>query len=155
RSIEPVFAPVDTTDTNWSTAYQAACASFTQDHKVVAVLGYSFDYEEQFAQCLTEHRVLWFNSGYNPGDDVDYRRNPYYVTSIVPSTNAMDLMAVSSAVEDGWLTASTKLGIVRDDCPYTVRAYQTSVFPYLKAHHITVTDDSVASCGTGQQGAAD
>ena len=48
RKIVPVYAKTDTGSSNWQTDFSAACATFTQDHHVVAVLGYVFNYFSSF-----------------------------------------------------------------------------------------------------------
>lgn len=158
RQIDPVFATVDTNETNWGTMFQTVCATFTQDNHVAAVLGASFVYSEQLATCLKHKSVPWLNAvttvGLN-GDEAVLRDFPYYLTGM-PSDSVVTLAAVESAIADGWLTTKTRLGVVRDNCPSNMRAWNQTVKPYLDSHGIQVVDDQVGPCvnGSSDQGAA-
>ena len=151
RRINPIFATVDTASASWTTQYQAACATFTQDHHVVAVLGYSFAYEENLAACLARAGVLWINGGYGAGDLRVYRSLPYYFSDIAPSEDAELVVSVSSAVEDGWVTTKSKLGILQANCNTDARAFDNSLKPYLEAHHLQLVSNEVINCVTGAQ----
>ena len=52
----PVYAETNTASSNWESDYQAACATFTQDNRVDAVLGSSFAYFVSFEAALDQLR---------------------------------------------------------------------------------------------------
>ena len=68
RKIVPVYAQTDTGSSNWETDFSAACATFTQDHHVEAVLGYVFNYFSSFERCLAAKRIPHLSTGFNVPD---------------------------------------------------------------------------------------
>jgi ABC-type branched-subunit amino acid transport system substrate-binding protein len=151
RKIKPVFAEVDTASPDWSSNYQAACATFTEDHHVVAVLGYSFAYMDNFAACIAKAGAIWINGGYGGGDKQVYRQHPKYFTDAAPSEDAALLISVSSAVQDGWVTSRSRLGILQADCPSDTRAFNNTLKPYLTAQHLNLVSNQVIKCVAGAQ----
>ncbi|MDT4894731.1 MAG: hypothetical protein QOE97_3766 [Pseudonocardiales bacterium] len=151
RKIKPVYAEVDTASPDWSSDFQAACATFTEDHHVVAVLGLSFAYMENFASCLAKAGVVWINGGNSGGDKQVYRNNPKYFTNIAPTEDVELLVSVTSAVEDGWVTPKSRLGILQADCPADQRAYNNTLKPYLAAHHLNMVSNQTIKCVSGAQ----
>jgi ABC-type branched-subunit amino acid transport system substrate-binding protein len=151
RKIAPVFAVVDTASTNWATDYQAACSTFTQDHHVVAVLGYSFAYENNLGACLAKAGVLWINGGYGVGD-AQILKQPLYFSNTAPSEDAELLTSLSSAVDDGWVTTKSTLGILQANCDTDARAFRNTLMPYIAAHHLNLKDNETVNC---VQGASD
>lgn len=149
RKIRAVFAEVDTASADWSTDYQAACAKFTEDNHVVAVLGYSFAYMDNFAACLAKFGVVWINGGYAGGDSEVFRKQRNYFTHIVPTLNAALEISVSSAVADGWVTPESKLGILQTNCPTDTRAFNNTLKPYLAANQLNLVNNTVINCVSG------
>jgi ABC-type branched-subunit amino acid transport system substrate-binding protein len=151
RQIKPVVAQTDTADASWVTDYQAACSSFTQDNHVAAVVGYSFAFIENFEACLSKAGVIHINGGYATGDAESFRQYPYLVSTTGITDDRRYLVQVELGVKDGLLRAGSKLGIVIDNCAEEKRAYDDTVLPYLKAHHV-VPILAVEGC---PQGASD
>ena len=158
RKIQPVWGEIDTANSDWNTMFQAVCASFTQDHHVAAVTGASFVVNQGFANCLAARGVAWFNGvptvGAN-GNSQMLQRLPYVLASMPPD-DMVQLLAYTSAVADGWLKPTTKLGVLRDTCASDVDTWNHTVLPYLRSQHIKVTDDEAGPCthGAQDQGAA-
>ena len=145
RRIVPVYANISLTG-DWATDYQAACATFTQDHHVAAVLGYSLVYMDTFEACLTHAGVVNLSSGSPSFDNQDLAQNPYMFTTAYPTTNAVYLSALSGGVETGLLTKGSKIGVIRTDCGFDQRAWAAAAAPFIAAHQLDVVKTATLSC---------
>jgi hypothetical protein len=148
RKIVPVVAQTDTADASWSADYQAACQTFTQDHHVAAVVGYSFAYIPTFEACLAKARVPHITGGYATGDTETFRQYPDLVSTTGITDDRRYLVQVKSAVQQGLLKAGDKLGILIDSCIEETRAYNSVVAPYLKAQRLVPVLEK-ESCAQG------
>lgn len=151
RRITPVYGVTDTADTCWSCDFQAACATFTQDHHVQAVIGYIFVFTDSFEQCLTRAGVPHLYGGYQPGDAAEQRAYPYLIATSNPTSQLVWSTGLSGAIESGLLTPKDKLGIIVDTCANDDKAFAQVGAPYLSAHHITYTTFT-EDCGQGSGG---
>jgi hypothetical protein len=151
HKIVPVWAAEDTASTDWSTMMQSICSTFTQDNHVAAVVGAGFGYEDILSNCLAKAGVVAFDAMRTTGvpDDSALSTHPGYIVTGEPSANAYELVAVTSAISDGWLTHQSKLGVMNYDCPTNAAAWKDTVGPYLASHGYTVAENYVASCPTG------
>jgi hypothetical protein len=148
RRIKVVFAHTDTGGSNWANEFQAACATFTQDHHVDVVLGYAFDYVASFESCLANKGIPHLSDSYNvPGEVSKY---PLYWSLSTPPIRQIQLAKFTGAIKTGFLTPKNKLGVILDDCPGNQETWQSAVLPFLRAHHITVAPTFSLGCGTGQ-----
>jgi hypothetical protein len=154
RKIIPVVADTDTATARWETDYQAACASFTEDHHVSAVLGYSFAMIESFESCLSKAGVVHLNGGYAMGDEKTLDDYPALFGTTNPTNDRRGLVQLDGAVKSGFLKTTHKLGLVLDDCPPSVRAYNRTVKPYIRRTGLTVAADAVLSCPDGASDAS-
>ena len=98
RKIVPVVADTDTATARWETDYQAACATFTEDHHVSAVLGYSFAMIESFESCLTKAGVSHLSGGYAIGDEKTLDDYPALVATTNPTVDRRYLVQLDGAV---------------------------------------------------------
>ncbi|HWC36380.1 MAG TPA: hypothetical protein VG650_16350 [Mycobacteriales bacterium] len=154
RKLKIVFAHTDTGSTNWANDFQAACATFTQDHHVNVVLGYEFTYEPDFETCLAEQNIPHLNDGFNvPSNDV-LSQYPGFWSLDVPTIGERNIAKFEGAIKTGFLIPKNKLAVVVDRCPGTVGAWQTEVEPYLKAHQINYVPPFYADCSTGNNAGA-
>ena len=151
RKIVPVWGVEDTASTNWSTMLQSICAAFTQDHHVIAVLGAGFGYSDILSDCFAKAGVVAFDSMRTTGvpDDYDLSRRPGYIIPGEPSANVYSLVAITSAVQDGWVTSRSKLGVLNTTCPEGERVWKNTIQPYLASHGLTVTVNYTITCPTG------
>ncbi|HWA67750.1 MAG TPA: hypothetical protein VG899_15420 [Mycobacteriales bacterium] len=163
RKIVPIYGVTDTAASNWSGAFQAACADFTQDHHVAAVVGYIFVYLESFESCLAKAGVPHLYGGYAPGDIADQSQFPTLVSTTNPSVDLHYKIGISGAIAAGLLTPKTKLGVMLDTCADDNVGFSHLAAPYLTAHHInfvTFTLDCAQGSGddakeVGQVGSAE
>lgn len=148
HKIVPVYGVTDTAASNWSDAFQSACANFTQDHHVAAVVGYLFVYLESFESCLAKAGVPHLYGGYQPGDIPGQSEFPTLVSTTNPSADLHYKIGFAGAIASGLLTPKTKLGVVLDTCANDDQAFNRVAAPYLKAHQITYVTFTLA-CGQG------
>ena len=148
RQIQPVYGITDTADASWSTDFQAACANFTQDHHVAAVIGYIFAFEDTFEQCLTKAAVPDLYGGYQPGDQSQQAKYPYLIGTTNPTSQLNWEIGLGGAIESGQLTTKDKLGVIVDTCANDDTAFAQVGAPLLKAHGISFVT-ATGECGTG------
>jgi len=150
RKINPIFADIDTNDANWPTMFQAVCSTFTQDHHVAAVLGVAFVFDEGLMNCLTKAGVPWINSAAGlMGDETVFAKYPTWFSAVEPSQDAQELVALTSAWEDGWLTPKNVVGMIDQSCSADERVYTRTLVPWLTAHHINLKAHEVNTCSDG------
>jgi hypothetical protein len=149
RRIVPVYAKTDTGSTNWETDFSAACATFTQDNHVEAVLGYVFNYFSSFESCLAKKGIPHLNTGYNIPDAQELRPYPLHVALDVPTIDRRALAKLEGAAADGVLTKTSRIGVLRDTCPGTARSYDQTLLPAARRLGLTVLKDIQIACGSG------
>ena len=149
RKIVPIYADTDTASNRWDADFAAACATFTQDHKVVAVLGYVFDFQPPLEDCLRAKGIPHLSTTFNVPDAATMRRYPLLEALATPRIERRSIAKIDGAIRDKVLTSRKRLGVVMDTCPGTERAWDTKVLPYLKSRGITPTAVERLSCGQG------
>ena len=149
RKIQPIYGVTDTASPSWTSDFQAACAKFTQDNHVAAVLGYIFVFLDSFESCLAKAHVPHLYGGYQPGDVNQQRQYPGLVSTTAPTSDVHWQVGFEGAITSGLLTTKSKLGIVVDTCANDDAAFNRVGAPYLKAHHITY-ETFVGECSSGQ-----
>lgn len=154
RKVKIVLAHTDTGSTNWANDFQAACATFTQDNHVDAVLGYEFNYEPDFETCLAKAGIPHLNTGFNVPSNSLLSAYPGFWSLDVPTIGVRNIAKFQGAINTGFLTPKNKLGVLVDRCPGTVGAWQSEVEPFLKAHSITFVPPFYADCASGNNAGA-
>jgi hypothetical protein len=152
RHIIPVYASTNTASTDWSTDFQAACATFTQDHHVDVVLGSDFAYFRNFEDCLAKAGIPHLSNSSNVPDNQELRQFPLLRALIVPTIDKRSLAKLQGAINTGFLTPRNKLGVMTDSCPGTQRAWQDVIKPFLASHHIPVVATADEGCADGYNG---
>jgi hypothetical protein len=153
RKIVPVFANTDTGSPNWETDFSAACATFTQDNRVEAVLGYVFNYFASFESCLARKGIPHLSTGFNIPDTKELSAFPLHVALDVPTIGRRTLLKLDGGVRDGVLTSKNKIGTLRDTCPGTARSYDQVLLPTAKRLGLSVVKDVQISCPNGNSDA--
>ena len=149
HKIVPVFAQTDTFSSNWESDFTAACASFTQDHKVQVVLGYAFNYYRSFESCLSKRAVPHLTTSFNIPDRAELRSYPGLVALDTPTVDRRGLAKADGAIATGYLTPKNKLGILTDNCPGSVRSLEQVVLPFLKRAGMPQPKIFTADCVNG------
>lgn len=136
RKLVPVFATTHTTSTNWSADFAQACATFTQDNHVQAVLGYDFNWDQAFESCLSKAGIVHVETGYNVPDASELGKHPLHRALSVPNIDVRTTLKLTHGLEDGLVTSKHKLGVVIDTCPGTQSSWKRVGEPFLKSHGI-------------------
>jgi ABC-type branched-subunit amino acid transport system substrate-binding protein len=155
RRIRPVFADTDTASANWDADFEAACAKFTQDNKVVAVLGYVFNHSDNFEGCLAKRGIPHLSTTFNVPDAAVLQQYPLLVALTTPRIERRSLVKIDGGLATGVLTKASKLGVLIDSCPGTKRAWTDVALPYLRSKGLTVASTAELGCakGSGDAGA--
>lgn len=154
RRIVPVYAQTDTGSSNWETDFSAACATFTQDHHVVAVLGYVFNYFSSFERCLASRRIPHLSTGFNVPDRDELSQFPLQLDLDVPTIDRRGLLKLVGATADGVLTAKNKIGVITDTCPGTPTSLQHVFLPAAKKLGLHVEKTVTVNCPSGNADSA-
>lgn len=149
RKIVPVIADTDTASASWQADYTAACETFTQDHKVAAVVGYSFAFFESFESCLAKAGVPHLTGAYTVGDEDSLATYPLLVATTNVTADRRYVLQFAGPLKAGVLTKNNRIGQLVDDCPPEKRAYDRSTEPFIKANGINVVDVETMSCAQG------
>ena len=145
--------PVEQAVSNPSSAYQAACAAFTQDDEVFAVASLLSTVPDNFYECVQKSGALvvavstpassrfyrrWDGAFYSPG-------NPSYTRVLAHSVDAL--------WDAGWLTSSSKVGVVGYDTEDARSTITDGLLPALKRKGLAITADFYTSTDTSMAGA--
>jgi hypothetical protein len=143
RKIIPVFYDYDIAHgaSNKSAELQAACAAFTEDNKVYAVVTpVSTSGDNSFYECLTKHGVITSSAGeskeqqfFKQFADWFYEPMDMNLTRIL-STNVDALFAA------GFFGAKPKIGAVIADKPDEQAALRDGLEPALARHGLSLAD---------------
>lgn len=136
HKLVPVYASTDPNSSNWSADFAAACATFTQDNHVAAVVGYQFNYDQSFETCLTKNGVPHLTTGFNIPDQTELAKHPLHRALAVPTIDLRSSSKLAGAWRDGWLNPKSKLGAVIDSCPGTTASWNRVSKPFLESHKI-------------------
>jgi hypothetical protein len=147
--IVPVYAKTNTASSNWETDYGAACATFTQDNHVDAVLGSSFAYFASFERCLAKAHIPHLTNSSNIADNKELGQFPLLRALIVPTIDKRSIAKLQGAINAGFLTSANKLGVITDSCPGSQRAFNDVVKPFLAQHHIPIAGTADEGCADG------
>ena len=156
RKVVPVYADTDTASSSWDADFEAACAKFTQDNKVVAVLGYVFNHDDAFEGCLAKRNVPHLSTTFNVPDAEVLKQYPLLMALATPRIERRSQAKVDGALATGVLTKASKIGVLYDSCPGTERAWTKITEPYMKAKGLNVVKTAQIACarGSGDAGAA-
>jgi ABC-type branched-subunit amino acid transport system substrate-binding protein len=143
RKVELVVydVPVEQAVADANSAYEAACRAFTEDNKVFAVVSIVSDVTDNFYECLRKRGVFaitaniarsshffqqWAGAVYGP-------TNPSYTRVLANSVDAL--------WEEGWLTPTSKVGVVGFETADAKATINDGLVPALKRHGLELTAD--------------
>lgn len=146
RKLVPVIQETDPTGGTWSTQAQAACATFTEDNKVLLAASSVVGGTDALWGCLSEKNTplisqnLWFFDHkyyeakpgllYQPG-----RANP----------DRWGKAYVDGLFESHYFDNNAKVGLVRFDAPVFARVLNDVVKPRMKAHGLAFAEEIAIS----------
>lgn len=149
RKIVPVYADTDTASPRWDADFAAACATFTQDHHVAAVLGYVFDFQAALEDCLLKNKVPHLSTTFNVPDAELVKRYTNLFSLTTPRIERRTVAKIDGAMRNGVLTRTSRLGILRDECAWTTRSWTKTVLPYIKRKALNLVANESILCGGG------
>lgn len=140
RRIHLVEYDVPTSDasTNPSHAYEAACRAFTEDNKVFAVAVILANVTPNFFECLRKHGVLAVTAIPLVSARFFQQFAGYVYAPPTPNYTRMLSSSVEALWADGWLTATSKVGVVGYDTVDAHAAVTDGLVPALKRHGLSV-----------------
>lgn len=148
RRIEPVYYEMDATTADYATANQAACAQFTQDGHVAAVLGLESLFDQGYEACLQRGGALHVRADTFGADDLSLSTLPGLVQAGGPSLDRRGRGIVQVLGRDGSLARGQKLGVLVEGCPSTVRAFDAGLAPAARSSGISIIRVDVR-CASG------
>jgi len=155
RRIVPVFHDFDVgraaTDVN--SEYEAACSSFTQDHKVYAVATPVGTLNDTFYACLAKAGVI-SSATADTKDAAFFRQyaDTFYMPAETSTTRTL-ANAIQPMHAAGWFGKTPKIGVVRTDTIEDERAVNQGLKPALSAVGLKV-DEEFAAPVTGDSSSA-
>lgn len=148
RRIEPVYEELQSASNNYQGDLAAACAAFTQDHHVAAVISNLGYYSESFLGCLAKASVPVISSDAGP-DYVDARQFPLLVTPDSLLGDTREVEVVTRLSETGWLAPADRVGVVIEGCPISQRIFTDALAPALQRSHLTLAATAQTQCFQG------
>ncbi|MHB8669240.1 MAG: ABC transporter substrate-binding protein [Acidimicrobiales bacterium] len=150
RKIELVVAKFPATTNNIAAEEQAMCATFTEDHKVFAVVYGLVTEGRALVPCLARHNVPLINSG--GGGLADERFMAEHPSGyFMPGSMNLSRLArayIDGLADQGFFGATSRIGLVRvDDDPFK-RATDQIVRPHLAARGLKLDAEAVVSAQT-------
>ncbi|MBV9935950.1 MAG: ABC transporter substrate-binding protein, partial [Actinobacteria bacterium] len=145
RKVVPIIHETDPTGGTWATQAAAACATFTEDNKVLIVGTSVVGGSDALYNCLSSKGVpeieqnLWLF-------DHTYYTKPgllYQPGRISPDRWAKAY--VDGLVLGGYFDNNPKVGLVRFDAPVFQRVSDNVLKPQMKAHGLKFTDEIAIS----------
>jgi ABC-type branched-subunit amino acid transport system substrate-binding protein len=146
RQINPVYAEVHSASNDYDSQFQAACAAFTQDHHVAFVVTAVGFYSDTLLTCLTKAGVPIVGADYTAPDRTGAGLYPSYLTPIVPLADTRYADEVQRMTASGFLTRTSRVGVVIEGCPVDDRVYKNALEPALRGAGLTVVSTSRSRC---------
>lgn len=128
RKISPVYGTLNPAAPSYDSELAEACATFTQDNKVVAVadvVGYTQSYE----QCLAQGGAFHVAGASGSTDARSLASAPGLMNVAAPAIERRERAVVERLAASGLLQRGTKVGVVVDACPDTRIAYEQAFRP--------------------------
>jgi ABC-type branched-subunit amino acid transport system substrate-binding protein len=142
RRIVPSYYFIDSESGSNASRAAAACAQFTEDQKVFAVVLDGAG-DRSLAACLAKHRTPAIDVGQTsyPYDDADLRELAPYL--YLPGRLSMGRFAtyVDTLAERGFFAKGSKVGLLRFDLPEQERTSRDVIAPALRRHGLDLAAD--------------
>jgi len=149
RKIVPVYASTDTGSQSWDADYAAACETFTHDNHVAAVLGYSFNFDPGFESCLNKHGIPHLSTAFNVPDKAELAKYPLLFNLSTPRIERRSIEKIDGGLKTNVLTKTNRLGIVLDECPGTLAAWNNVTKPYITSKGLNIASTFQIACAHG------
>lgn len=149
RKIVPVTYTANATDTSYDNDAQAACATFSQDHHVAAVITTSGDFwSDNYAACLSRAHIPNLALSFASTDNAGFAAYPSTFTTSSISVDYRLTAVIEEMVKTQHLARGDTLGVILEDCPFNIRAFTNTLVPLAKREGITINRRDI-DCVTG------
>jgi len=149
RKIVPITYTANASDPSYENDAQAACATFTQDHHVAAVITTSGDFwSDNYAACLTHAHVPNLMMSFASTDDAGFAASPSMFATSAVSVDSRVTAMIDEMVQTRHLQRGDKLGVIVEDCPFNLRAYTRTLAPLAQRDGLSI-DRRDIDCITG------
>jgi len=140
--INPVYYEVNVTDGDFTTQAAAACAALSQDDHAFVSQGAWVDASPQFANCSAQDHMIDIDGSEYPFADSNYSSlGPYLYQAARLRPERWVPSYVNDLIGRGFLTPSTKIGLLRLDIPAYTQLDSSVVKPLLASHGMSLTTD--------------
>ena len=141
REVVPVYAPLDATSaTPADQQLEAACSTWTQDHKVFAIL---FGGRDVVYECAKKAGALELYSTVTGGGSIPetYERYPNYVDMVGVNLVRLGFVTVNGLATQDYFGEAPKIGMVTWDTPEYRAGIQKGYIPALKRHGLSLATE--------------
>lgn len=146
RHIDAVYAELHSASNDFEGQTQAACATFTQDHHVAAVIADVGYHSDILVSCLGKANVPLITGDWDAPDQQDAAKYPLWVTPISVVGDARVNAVVSHLVASGFLQGRNRVGAIVEDCPVNERVYNNALVPALRRAGLTLASAARPRC---------
>jgi hypothetical protein len=152
RKIIPVFRSFDVFSNSYSAQAQQACATWTQDRPVFAVVTATGDLDKQtLVSCLAQHRVPLFKSAAIVYDKAFADRYSGFFYQPEAMWGDRWAAVIDGLYGQGFFDAGAKIGLVRLDEPEHERTSRNVLRPRLAAHGLSLAEERPIPNNAGAQ----
>jgi hypothetical protein len=153
RRLEAFYAGWSTSSNDYSTDAAAICAKFATDTPVPVVIDLGVGNLGGLPDCLAKHGIVHLSTGFET-DLQGLKALPLHINTAFLSVERTYLNTIDRLSSVGYLTRASKLGVVREDCPEDVRAYQNVLLPRIQRQLGQTPLLVTTRCSNGLSGAS-
>lgn len=149
RRVQPTYVELQSSSSSYASDLQAACESFVEDAKVSVVLSFSGINDDQFSSCLSKAGVAHVNGSYALGDTTSLAASRTTVSLAGLSVDRRSKATLEQLTRSGYLTRSSRIGVVVEGCPYNQRAFERTLLPTAARLGLDVVETATTRCFGG------
>lgn len=139
REVVPVFRQYSSND-NFSAAYEADCAAFTQDTEVFAAYStHTSPGKDLLATCITQHDTAFILTAREVFDQEDFERWAHVYGPVYLRGDRWDML-VDELVALGYFDGEPTLGVIWQDTLATRRILEETIEPRLHTYGVEVAE---------------
>ena len=148
RKLEAIEYSWNTQDADYATDAAEACATFTEDNHVSVVLDGGFGTVAGFRDCLQKHGVLDITHAVED-DRVGSSRAPLHYNTFNMTPDRAYSATLNGLTATRYLTKSSQFGILVEQCPHLLRAYDNTIKPLVTRLGMKTPLVRTIECTTG------
>lgn len=149
RRVVPTYYELRSSSSSFAADLQAACARFAEDAKVSIVISLLGLAEEQLSACLAKSGIVHVNGSYGLGDRSSIEGQPLTVSPSALGADRRLAALLERMKAAGHLTASSRIGVLVEGCPFNERAVERTLTPAAKQLGLDVVSIRSTRCFGG------